>query len=376
MAMKKRIWPRLGMFVLLLGAVGYVAVTVGGLHIFEEAPDFSASAASSAAPQSTAPASQTSGREEAPAPSSATPEQGELNSLTGLPVAAGAGRRPTAVMINNLKQAQPLLGISRADVVYECLVEGGITRLMALYQDPTAIPVIGSVRSARPYYIHLAAGHDAVYVHAGGSEQALAMLKGGALDSFNLGNYPAMMWRDPARRATLGLEHSLVTSGEKLQNGFQRAGIRMSGEDVSGGLRFGEDSPVLEGESAGSLTVRFSSYKSTTFTLDAGGKDYKISQFGAPQMDGEAKVQNTCGNALVLFVNTYPLPGSPLMGMDLSGSGQGYYMSRGRVIPIGWSRAGENAPFQLTTRGGEPLTLLPGRSYLCLAPLNAPVSFG
>jgi hypothetical protein len=72
-------------------------------------------------------------------------------------------------MLNNLKQALPQQGNSQADIIFEVLAEGGITRMMALYQDPSSVGFIGSVRSARRYYMELAAGMDAVFIHAGGS---------------------------------------------------------------------------------------------------------------------------------------------------------------------------------------------------------------
>ena len=83
-----------------------------------------------------------------------------------------SGKRPAAVMFNNLKKALPQLGVAKADVLYEIVAEGGITRIMGLYQDLEDVGDLGSVRSARDYYVNLALGHDAIYIHAGGSPQA------------------------------------------------------------------------------------------------------------------------------------------------------------------------------------------------------------
>ena len=100
------------------------------------------------------------------------------NPLTGLPIEPEyEQRRPVAVMLNNLKKAQPQLGNSQADIIYEVPAEGGITRMLAVYQSLEDVGSIGSIRSARPYYIELALGHDALYVHAGGSPEAYADLK-------------------------------------------------------------------------------------------------------------------------------------------------------------------------------------------------------
>ena len=93
-----------------------------------------------------------------------------LNPLTGAPdiVSGKENNRPVAIMINNISVAQPVqTGVNNADIVYETEVEGGITRLMAVYQDIASVGQIGPVRSARYPYVDLALGNDAIYVHCG-----------------------------------------------------------------------------------------------------------------------------------------------------------------------------------------------------------------
>ena len=95
------------------------------------------------------------------------------NPLTGISELSKdkADDRPVAIMINNIAVAQPVqTGINKADIVYETEVEGGITRLMAVYQDVTKAERIGSIRSARYAYVDLALGHNAIYLHRGQDE--------------------------------------------------------------------------------------------------------------------------------------------------------------------------------------------------------------
>ena len=129
-----------------------------------------------------------------------------------------SGQRPVAVMFNNLEKALPQIGIGQADVVYEIVAEGGITRLMGLFQDLEGAGDLGSIRSAREYYVNLANGHDAIYIHAGGSPQAYDALQGWGMNyiDFVNGPYGAMYWRDKERRKTAGFEHSLLTSSERV----------------------------------------------------------------------------------------------------------------------------------------------------------------
>ena len=117
--------------------------------------------------------------------------------------------RPVAVMLNNLKKAQPQLGNAQADIIYEVPAEGGITRMLAVYQTLDGIGTLGSIRSSRPYYIELALGHDALYVHAGGSPEAYQDLKSWKVNNIDGVNgsasQSAVFWRDQERRKTMGL---------------------------------------------------------------------------------------------------------------------------------------------------------------------------
>ena len=107
-----------------------------------------------------------------PAPSpTPVPSDDSWNPLTGTYTLDPdrAGTRPVAVMFSNVRSALPQFGISDADLLYEMVVESGITRIMALYADAASIPEIGSIRSTRNSYVDLAMGHDALVVHFGAS---------------------------------------------------------------------------------------------------------------------------------------------------------------------------------------------------------------
>jgi hypothetical protein len=157
----------------------------------------------------------------APTPTSTPePELPYVNPLTGEGCQTDiAGQRPVAIMLNNLKKALPQLGVSQADIIYEVNAEGGITRMLALYQSVEDVGEIGSVRSARDYYVSLALGHDAVFLHAGGSPGAYTAIKEWGVTALDCVNGPyegTLFWRDADRRKTMGLEHSVLTSGEKI----------------------------------------------------------------------------------------------------------------------------------------------------------------
>jgi hypothetical protein len=301
--------------------------------------------------------------------------QANLNPLTGMKIRPEkVNVRPIAVMINNIKAAQPLIGVSKADIIYETLVEGGITRLMAIYQDPTDTEKIGSIRSARPPFINIANGHDCVYIHIGGSSQADQMLKDKAIDHFNLMEYQGMFWRDEERRKNLAYEHSVVTSGQKLLDGIFRTKTRYEiKKDKVIFQVFGISSQISSNVPAQKIDVTFSNYKSTTFEYDETKKVYLVSQFDTKQMDSEYDSQVSVKNVIILWAKVFSLDEKGHKGIELT-NGKGYFCSDGKKIDIKWEKSDENASFVYThTDTGERLVMPPGNSYVSITSLESEV---
>ncbi len=141
--------------------------------------------------------------------------------LTGLAVEAPVTQRPLAVMINNAPAARPQSGLSQADIVYEVLAEGGITRLIGIFQSQEGIEKIGPIRSIRPYLIRLGESYGGVLVHAGGSPEAYSIIqKQGKQDLDEIGNAGAFFWRAKDRKAP----HNLYSSDEKLREAAAKLG--------------------------------------------------------------------------------------------------------------------------------------------------------
>ena len=174
-------------------------------------------------------------------------------------------RRPVAIMINNIKQALPQYGIANADIIYEIVAEGGITRLVAVMQSPEKAGVIGSVRSTRSYYLDIAQGHDAILFHAGASEMAYADIARRGVDNADGTRGGAgiseLYYRDKSRQQNLGYEHSLMTSGERIASYLESTSYRTEHSE-------GYEYPVLfeqgytpDGQAAEQISVKFSGYK-------------------------------------------------------------------------------------------------------------------
>ena len=278
--------------------------------------------------------------------------------------------RPIAVMINNHKSGQPQLGISRADIIYEIPAEGGITRMMAVYQDVTGVGNIGTVRSARDYYASLALGMDALYLHAGGSPQAYTFIKNWGMPAFDCVNGPyegTLYWRDQTRRKNKGLEHSVLTSSQKIQELFPTYRYRLQHKDgYSYPMSFSENATPANGEKADTITVNFSNYKTGVFRYNGGSGLYNVEQFGKPHTDGTTGEQLAVKNVLILQTNIYRIKGDSAgrLSVRTTGSGTGKFACGGKVENITWSRSNDNKPMQFFNEAGEELKFGVGTTYI------------
>lgn len=295
-----------------------------------------------------------------------------VNPLTGEGCETDIGKnRPIAVMLNDHKRAMPQLGVSQADIIYELPAEGGITRMMALFQSLDGVGEIGTVRSARDYYVSLAYGHEAIFLHAGGSPQAyekIKKLKLPALDCVNGPYEGTLYWRDQWRKKNRGMEHSVLTSGEtitKLLPTYKKLTLTHR-DDFSEPLRFMEPDERAQGAPASSLSVPFSSYKTGTFTYDPETRLYGISQYDAPYVDGNTNEQVSVKNVLVLYTDVSNVKGDDKgrKAVRTTGEGKGQFFCDGTVQDITWHKKKDGSPLFYTNASGEPLALGVGPTYV------------
>ena len=299
---------------------------------------------------------------------------GPVNPLTGLPCEEDlSSQRPYAIMLNNLTKALPQYGVNKADIIYEIPAEGGITRMMALYSDITGLGNVGSIRSARDYYVEIARGHDAIYVHAGGSPGAYDLISSAGIDSIDgVNGYSGdIFWRDAQRRKTAGYEHSLFLTAETLQAFCEKNRTLTHRDSYVNSLLFAEDgTPAGENAAAQVNVTYYSSGKTTSFTYDETQGCYFVSQYGGKYTDGQDGSQLQRENVLVLFCPISKIPGDSAgrLKADIIGSGTGYFACGGKSTEINWSKASGTAEILYTLADGTPLTLGQGTSYVCVVP--------
>ena len=278
--------------------------------------------------------------------------------------------RPASFMVNNIKEAIPQQGISGLDVLYECLAEGGITRLLMLAQDYKNLDVLGSIRSSRDYYIDLAQNHDALYFHAGGSDKAYIELASRNIDSFDGvgGATSNFFYRDAWRLARMATEHTLVISAEGMQKAIAYKNARTElKEGFESPFKFNEEAKAPEGEDANCVYLPFSYYQKPYLKYDSTTNTYKRWQYGAPHIDMTNNKQLEFTNILVIFCHhTGALDSKGRIEVTTTGTGEGYYISNGKYIPIKYTKDTVDSPIKLFYVDDTPLEINVGKSYIAI----------
>lgn len=317
----------------------------------------------------------------APPSESPTPTEpvlgSEINPLTGLalPEGSDAAQRPVAVMLNNIRKALPQQGNSQADIIYEVLAEGGITRMLGVYQSMDGVGEVGSVRSSRPYYLELALGLDAIYLHAGGSEDAYANITKWnvtALDCVRTTAYSDIFWRDPGRLKNNGYEHSVLTSGEAIMRSFPNYDFRKDHEEgFSLPYTFTEDGTPGGGVDANVVRVPFSKVKTGVFIYDAEKNKYLVEEYGQPLVDGNNGEQVAVTNVVTIQASCKTIDDYGRLRVDLSGyNGNGWFACGGKMVEITWEKKDLNSPITYALTDGTSVVFGQGNSYVNIIPLS------
>lgn len=286
-----------------------------------------------------------------------------ISPLTGFYVPdAIAQMRPVAVMLNNIYDAVPQAGIANADIVYECPVEGGITRLMGIFQDIDDLGKIGSVRSCRLYYAHIALDYDAVYVHIGQSKYAVDFLESGQIDHLNAENYSGVAYRTSDRVSP----HNAYVSGTGVLHGEDIRGYASGiSDDYSGPLEFLPYNEIREEEGTQAVYVEPGfSYNNPYFEYNETTGEYLRYQFGGPQIDELTGAQLSYKNLIIQYVDAYYQDDEYTWDLDMTGSGYGKYITGGRMIDITWSRSSVYDTTVFYDEDGNVLKLNPGKTWI------------
>ena len=296
--------------------------------------------------------------------------------LTGLPTTQAGTQQPVVgVMIENLDpDARPQSGLSSAGVVYEALAEGGITRFLAIFQEPLP-SVIGPVRSLRPYYLDWGLEYNIPVAHAGGSIPALAEIVPLGLKNINALEYDgSYFYRTTTRLAP----HNLYTSNTLLTQlvsklGFATAPTFTPLPRTTGGK-------ALNPAPHPTININFSyADYAVQYNFDATTNSYARVLAGTPHIDANTNQQIYVKNIIVEYVpTTYSTQadGDPETDMNLIGTGQAQVFENGGEENATWSKASNSAQTKITDRTtGKPIKFNPGNTWYEILPIGNTVSF-
>jgi len=311
---------------------------------------------------------------EAPSP---TPEQEESHEgmmrsyLTGLwiPVELGT-KRPYAIQFNNFKTVKNQWGIGQADIVYECLVEGGLTRLLGIGQNFSG-DKLGSVRSARHYFVSILEEYDAIYIHYGKTKYATSKMKKLGTDHMDgttgIGNI--VYYRDKSIKAP----HNAFTSIDRIQEGVKKQKFRTELEDdYQPHFKFYEnDTDLASGTKASKINIRFSASAQPYFEYNSEDKLYYRFQYGDVHKDSLTGEQLSFKNVIIQFVKEWDIDKNGYQTMDLEDAqGEGLYFTNGKAVPITWKKKEATSWMRYFDEAGEELTINPGKTFIILFPNN------
>jgi len=277
--------------------------------------------------------------------------------LSGREVASAINERPVyAVQIENSPEARPQSGLRDADIVYEAIAEGGITRFNALFHDN--IPAsIGPVRSLRPYYIDWFLPFDAAIVHAGGSPEALSDVR--TLGLKDIDHSGAGIFRRASNRYS---PHNLYTSGQQVLDLMSQRGYTST---FTGFER--KDPEPAETPTASSINLRISSaLYNVGYTYDPASNTYLRAQGGGAHIDAESKQQIAPTTVVVPVISRTTHPNRIHTVYGTVGSGAVYVFQNGTVTQGTWKKTARNSQWQLLDAAGEPIELNRGQTWFSM----------
>ena len=280
--------------------------------------------------------------------------------------------RPIAVMIDNHKGAWPQAGLNKAYLVYEIIVEGGETRLMALFKGQD-LENIGPVRSSRHYFLDYAMENDAIYVHYGWSPQAESDITRYSVDNINGISYSTSDFR---RITTKSSPHNVMTSTSSILSVAEQLGYRTTSNEESVLNYVTEEVNLEEGIDATDITIPHSTLHTVSYEYDEEDNMYIRYARGTLQKDYSTGDSITTKNIIIEFIDNSTLQdGSSKGRQTLSNIGtfNGYYITNGKAIKITCTKRARDSKTIYKDLNGNIINVNDGNTWINICPKSADV---
>lgn len=264
------------------------------------------------------------------------------------------GDRLFAVIIENTPAARPQSGLIDADIVYEILVEGGITRFLALFNN-TYPDIVGPVRSARPYFAKIAKGWGAELVHVGGSTQAYVDIKRLNLRHFDAMHMDKPFFKDKSRKDP----HATYISLTDLKK------MNSVSDGYNYQLNFNEGGNIKE---VSSIDIPYNNDFDIKYIYNE-QKSHYIRYIGEkPHTDRESGEELYADNIIIEFHKHRVVDEQGRLDIAMDGEGEAVIISGGQEIKCRWIRENDSSPVKYIDEGDEPVLLNPGKTWINIVP--------
>lgn len=301
-------------------------------------------------------------------------------------------RRPLAVMIENHTEARPQSGLSSANIVYEAVAEGGITRFMAVFYCNLADIQVGPVRSARTYFLDFLGEYNALYAHVGGANtpgpadalNQIIKYDVKDLNQFSIG-FP-IFWRDYQRLGhSVATEHTMYSTTAKLWEVGAKRGWTATD---SAGIRWDKNFTPWKfkdekgGGTTTNITVNFWESQpgyEVNWTYDSATNSYKRKNGGSPHMDLDNNTQLAVKNIVVQFEKEANAndgyPGNVHLLYGTTGSGKALIFQDGNVIEGKWIKVSRLARSKYVDKNNKEIEFDKGSIWIQTIPEGSKVSY-
>jgi hypothetical protein len=284
--------------------------------------------------------------------------------LTGLALTTEPTQRPFAVMVNNFSAARPQSGLPHADMVWEVLAEGGITRLVAIFQSDNFTDPIGPIRSNRPYLIRIGEALGSVLVHAGASNDGYDVLQHQHKDYLDeITNAGSYFYREKFRKAP----HNLYSNLEKLREGALKKKYKQTVTIPT--FPFSDTGATGSGVPAQTVNLHFllKDYK-VSYAYDASKKLYLRSINGKPHTDLTSGDQLSATNLVVLGAKHKTYDDYGRLEVNLESGGPAVLIQLGKAVECKWVRSADGVIRLM--KDGQELPFVPGKTFYHIVPMT------
>ncbi|MDD3369879.1 MAG: DUF3048 domain-containing protein [Lachnospiraceae bacterium] len=293
-----------------------------------------------------------------------------------------ANLRPLAVMMPTDLEAQPSYGIGQAEVLYEIMEEGNISRQMAIIPGWTNLSRIGNLRSCRLYYIPIAKEWDPILIHFGGVAYMKGTIDGPDVNNIS-GTYEygtggkapgaGFFFRSTDRTAP----HNAYISADGVKKACTRLGYQTSLRDAYYNAKhftFAERTNTLSQYGADAMSAtkidlsKVFSYTKSTLTYNAADGLYYKNLHGKAQVDARTGKQLTFANVVVQNTTWSQLDKKGYLSFNVQDNTQdGYYFTKGKCIHITWQKGSDYSPTIYYDDNGQEVEFNTGKTYIAIA---------